>query len=186
VDLELRLEVGYDGEKVRECGYDGVKVEINVVGPDFGGETLGSISCLFAGVLCAHEAGVEDATGEISHVLKNKKRIVGESLLADFLTRGGDPGRSFWLCAKSADIFDNLLVALRDSLDDFPAHRVNNDCSRAAVNTTTKGEEKSGGTAPSQIVPKPTGRAKSDFLLRGVVAGNECVRRSKARISVLI
>jgi hypothetical protein len=67
VYLELGLKVGYDGEEVRESGHDGVKVEIDVVGPNFGGEALGSISCLFAGVLCAHEAGVEDAAGKVSH-----------------------------------------------------------------------------------------------------------------------
>lgn len=65
MDLELRLEAGDNGEKVRQSGHDGVKIEVHMVRSDVRSKTFGSVSCLFTGILCTHKAGVKDATGTV-------------------------------------------------------------------------------------------------------------------------
>lgn len=63
MDLVARLEIGDDGEEIRQGSDNGVKVKVNMVGSNIQRQLLRSISCLFARVLRAHVAGVEQAAG---------------------------------------------------------------------------------------------------------------------------
>lgn len=66
MDLEPGLEIGYDGEEIRQGSDNGIKVKVNMVGSNIHRQLLRSISCFFAGVLCAHVAGVEQVAVGVS------------------------------------------------------------------------------------------------------------------------
>jgi hypothetical protein len=144
-----------------------------MIGSYLGGEPFGSLSCFFTGILGAHEAGVEYAARPMLISLCSKKVIRADvqaaNLLAYFLAGAGKPGRALRFGTQPTDIFDNLLVALRNCLDDFSAHRVYDNSCSTAVNTSAKGKEKTSSAASSQIVPKPTSWAEGNFFFWSVV-----------------
>jgi hypothetical protein len=150
VNFEPGLKIRDHSEYVRESSHYSVKVEVDMIGSYLGGEPFGSLSCFFTGILGAHEAGVEYA-------------------VAYFLAGAGKPGRALRFGTQPTDIFDNLLVALRNCLDDFSAHRVYDNSCSTAVNTSAKGKEKTSSAASSQIVPKPTSWAEGNFFFWSVV-----------------
>lgn len=67
MDLVIRLEVGDDSKEISQGSDNGVKVKVNVVGSNIRREMLGSISSFLARVLCAHVAGMEEMTVDISN-----------------------------------------------------------------------------------------------------------------------
>lgn len=101
------------------------------------GQVLGTLSCFLAGVLCTHVAGVKDPVTELFGVFR-------------------DVGAVFLLPTDAASICNNLVVCVKQiisylsrrlaavqrptplltSLDDFAAHGIGDDSSRAAVDAT--------------------------------------------------
>lgn len=93
MNLETRLEVCDDGEKVHQGSHNSVKVEVNVVGSNICGELFGPISRLLSGVLRTHVTGVEKAAdGEIRlarFILDGRHKV--EIIPAKFLACTGKP-----------------------------------------------------------------------------------------------